>query len=230
MSWTPIRAAVGSDVGPSGDSAGVGRGPADAAGGVRPAVHGDPGRARAAAAAHGRRHDRAPGETRTQDVQGHRRPARSGASGPPEVPRAGAVGPSTSAQDAGPSGRRGPRRAGRRDRIRPLGVCQEGDEVARRGAAMVRSARQGRELSGRCLHGGGATRGGGRRRGRLGLCFRGRPDERPVRRRTPRARARPIRPPASRRGDPSPRRPAPEHRATVRGRLPSGEHRRGRAP
>ena len=147
MSWTPIRAAVGSDVGPSGDSAGVGRGPADAAGGVRPAVHGDPGRARAAAAAHGRRHDRAPGETRTQDVQGHRRPARSGASGPPEVPRAGAVGPSTSAQDAGPSGRRGPRRAGRRDRIRPLGVCQEGDEVARRGAAMVRSARQGRELS-----------------------------------------------------------------------------------
>ena len=44
-------------------------------------------------------------------------------------------------------------RAGRRDRVRPLGLRQEGDQVGRRGTAVVRPARQGRELSGRHLHG-----------------------------------------------------------------------------
>ena len=45
------------------------------------------------------------------------------------------------------------RRAGRGDRLRPLGLRQEGGQVGRRGPAVVRPARQGRELPGRCLHG-----------------------------------------------------------------------------
>ena len=51
------------------------------------------------------------------------------------------------------AGRRNVGRVGRRDRLRSIGLRQEGDQVGRRGPAVVRSARQGRELSGRRLHG-----------------------------------------------------------------------------
>ena len=47
----------------------------------------------------------------------------------------------------------GPGRTGRRDRVRPLGLSQEGDQVGGRGTTVVRSARKGRELPGRRLHG-----------------------------------------------------------------------------
>ena len=56
----------------------------------------------------------------------------------------------TTARDAG---RRGPGRARRRDRVRSLGLPQEGDQVGGRGPAVVRPTRQGRQLPGRHLHG-----------------------------------------------------------------------------
>ena len=57
------------------------------------------------------------------------------------------------ARDAGTAGRRRPGRTRRRDRVRSLGLRQEGDQVGGRGAAVVRPARQDRELPGRRLHG-----------------------------------------------------------------------------
>ena len=92
-------------------------------------------------------------EARAQDRRRDRLPARSGTTGPPEVHRAGPVGPSAPAGDARAAGRRRPGRSGRRDRVRSLGLRQEGDQVGGRGAAVVRPARQGRELPGGHLHG-----------------------------------------------------------------------------
>ena len=52
-----------------------------------------------------------------------------------------------------PPGRRRHRPPRRRARLRPLGLPQEGDRLGRRAAAVVRPARQGRELPGRRLPG-----------------------------------------------------------------------------
>ena len=62
-----------------------------------------------------------------------------------------AVGPRAPARRAGPPGRRRDGPARRRAGLRPLGLPQEGHRVGRRAAAVVRPARQGRELPGRRL-------------------------------------------------------------------------------
>ncbi len=55
--------------------------------------------------------------------------------------------------DARPPGRHRPGRGRRRHRLRPLGLRREGDKSRWRGPAVVRPARQGRELPGGRLHG-----------------------------------------------------------------------------
>ena len=97
--------------------------------------------------------DRPALQARAQDRRGDRLSARPGTPADPEVHRPGrwdhrpllATLAAQVGQTAG--------RARRRDRLRPLGLRQEGEQVGRRGAAVVRPARQGRELPGRRLHG-----------------------------------------------------------------------------
>ena len=68
-----------------------------------------------------------------------------------EVHRPVALGPPAPARRAGPPGRARAGRARRRAGVRPVGLPQEGDRVGRGAAAVVRPARQDRQLPGRRL-------------------------------------------------------------------------------
>ena len=90
------------------------------------------------------------------DRQGRRvdrLPARPGTAGLAEVHRPGRVGPPAAADRTGTASRDRIGRSRRRVGLRPLGLSQEGDGVGGRAAAVVRPARQDRQLPGRHLPG-----------------------------------------------------------------------------
>jgi hypothetical protein len=119
---------------------------------VRPAVRRVPG---APGAAGPRPH--LPGRARLrpepQDRRVDRLPARPGAARPAALRRLLHLGPPAAAPRASATGRPRPRHARRGDRLRPLGVRQEGQRVGGCAAAVARSARQGGQRPGRRLHG-----------------------------------------------------------------------------
>src|SRR3984957_213887 len=92
-------------------------------------------------------------EPGTQERGGDRVLPRSGSPGLAEIYRPSPVGPSAAVDGVGSPGGRGDRRGGWRDRFRSLRLPQEGQRFGRRAEAMVRPARQDRQLSGRRLHG-----------------------------------------------------------------------------
>ena len=102
-----------------------------------------------------------------EDRRVDRLPPRPGAARPPALRRLLDLGPPAAAARAGRPGGPRDRHPRRGDRLRPLGVRQEGRRLGGRAAAVARAAREGRQRPGRRLHG-------------LRLAPRARPGRRPA--------------------------------------------------
>src|SRR5512135_2509230 len=121
-------------------------------GGLRPTLRRHPPQPRESA---GHRHlpRRTPLRPRAQERRGHRLPLRPRPTDAPGLRRRLTVGPHATDRRVEPPGGRRPGSPRRRAGLRPFGLPQEGERLRRCAAAVVRPARQGRELSGRRLPG-----------------------------------------------------------------------------